>query len=66
MTIRDVALMLHAAIERERAQWRHTMTATAASHNTFNEKPKKPSQLMPWAFGEEGRKPSPEEILSML
>lgn len=68
MTLRDVAIMLHAGIERERAQWRHTATVAAAANAIMNENPKAPDELIPWAFGKEP-KPSgktPEQILSML
>lgn len=56
LTLRDLAIMLHAGVERRREAWRHTMTMAAYTRNlggfwAKRFKPKSPQDLMPWAFG---------------
>ena len=68
MTLRNIALMLHAGLEREKRQWRHTATISAMANAVMNENPKTPAELFPWAFGIDPteRRKTPEEIIQML
>lgn len=70
LTLRDLAIMLWAGVEKRRAAWRHTMTTAAAARNlgafwSKRFRAKRPRDLMPWAFG--GREASTfEEIGNTL